>query len=809
MFGLLSQPAICSEESPAKGGELKILDSSGQSIGACPLKHTDVNADICGFIGRVSVRQIYHNPLDKKIEAVYVFPLPQDSAVDEMVMTVGERRIRGQIKKYDEARRIYDQAKATGKIASLLDQERPNIFIQSVANIEPGAEITIEISYVETLKYEDGWFEFVFPMVVGPRYMPGQPTQKQGTGWAHDTDQVPDASRISPPVARPEKRAGHDISLTIEIDGGMVVHDLKSTLHEVAIEYWGSTRATVKLANKAEIPNRDFILNYRLATDEISDAFLIHEDERGCFFTLILQPPRRVESRLVVARELIFVLDTSGSMSGYPIEKAKETMAKAIDGMAPYDTFNVITFAGDTRILWDTPRFNTLFNRKEAQDFLSVQKGEGGTEMMTAIYAALESTGSSAAAELPTLPVRVVCFMTDGYVGNDMAIIDAVQENAGTTRVFSFGIGNAVNRFLLDGMAFAGRGEVEYVTLESKVDAAADRFYKRILSPVLTDIEIEWGDLQVEDVYPKRIPDLFIAKPIMIHGRLQGTPNGVIRLHGDTGAGPFERTIHIKPSDRGVKHEALATLWARAKVNDLMHQDLAGMQIDNSSEELRDEIIELGLNYRLMTKFTSFVAVEETIVTAGGDPVTVPVSVDMPEGVSYEGVFGVGGIVSVSRVMGPGCGAFMKVGFMTGRGRNPSGDAQFGPASPAPAGKYRKYVRKSGHEEVELEEVSPASKLAKELQDLAAKVDKEGKGGNLTLGKLHVKNYRVKIKVYLKVDSEKTRDALRELGFVETLNSRSPKQLIGTIDVRKLEDIGKLDAVIRIEPAFRNHDKKD
>src|SRR4051812_15281198 len=314
------------------GGELKILGKQGVA-GTCPLKHTDVKADVAGFVARVTVKQSFQNPSKDKIEAVYVFPLPDDSAVDRMVMTVGDRKIVGQVKKREEARKIYDNAVAAGQVASLLDQERPNVFTQSVANIEPGAAVDIEIAYTQTLKYEDGLFEFSFPMVVGPRYMPGQPSGSIGTGTAPDTNQVPDASRVSPPVTPQGTRAGHDISFSMHIDAGMEIHSWDSATHaiEVKVTKSGSPRGVgagaqtvpyamdVTLKNQESIPNKDFVFRYGTAGAEVQDALLTHKDERGSFFTLILQPPKKVLRKDVVGRELIFVLDTSGSMQGFPI----------------------------------------------------------------------------------------------------------------------------------------------------------------------------------------------------------------------------------------------------------------------------------------------------------------------------------------------------------------------------------------------------------------------------------------------------------------------------------------------------------
>jgi Ca-activated chloride channel family protein len=830
-LGATSGTGLAAQEPNIPGGELRIIGPDGKPAGACPLRHTDVQADIAGFVGRTTVRQFFHNPTDRKIEAIYIFPLPHGAAVDDMVMTVGDRRILGQIKEREEARDIYEAAKAAGHVASLLDQERPNIFTQSVANIEPGSEVTIEISYVETLKYEGGVFEWVFPMVVGPRYIPGEPTSKippvsplnqgnvvepdhqcagegpdqpQGTGWSPDTTQVPDASKITPPVIKEGMRTGHDISLTVSIDGGTPVYDVASELHEIEATPLNAYSSVVRVALKdqAEIPNRDFVLHYRLATDDIGDAFLVHADERGTFFTLVLQPPRRILPEKVMPRELIFVLDTSGSMSGFPIEKAKEVMSKAIAAMLPADTFNLITFSGDTRILWEAPRPATDKNIAEAQAFLAGRAGGGGTEMMKAINAALVQTRPQQPARGKIQPIRVVCFMTDGYVGNDMAIIDAVKRNAGTTRVFSFGIGNGVNRFLLDGMARAGRGEVEYVTLEGEGDPAAARFHERILAPVLTDIQIDWGDLPVADVYPALIPDLFSAKPLMIHGRLLGPADGKVTLRGNTGAGPYDDEIAIAAPADAQDHEALASLWARAKVENLMTRDYDAAQQGTFPEDLKRQVIDLGLKYRLMTQYTSFVAVEEMTVTAGGEPVKVTVPVEMPAGVSYEGVFGAGDSGLSYQFSGGQPGA---VPCMRARLMSPAVGAARAPV----AGKRADWTRTrfSWDKDADGFAAGPAearevggARLADTLRDLAARVAREGADGTLAIGKLKVTNYRVDVMILLNDLSETTLTALKELGFEQTSESKAVKLLIGSIDVRKLEDLAKLDAVIRVQP---------
>jgi Ca-activated chloride channel family protein len=613
-------------------GALQVMGLDGQSRAECPLKHTDVKAEVSGQLARVTVTQEFHNPFREKIEAVYVFPLSQSAAVDDMTMLVGDRTIKGKIKRREEAQAIYEAAREAGQTAGLLDQERPNIFTQSVANIAPGAEVKITISYVEFLKYEAGTYEFVFPMVVGPRYIPGRPTGKHGGGWAPDTDKVPDASRITPRVAPKGMRAGHDISIEVKLDAGVPVDWLQSTLHEVAIARTDNHRAVVRLKDQATIPNKDFILKFDVAGKKISDAVMTHRGARGGFFTLILQPPERVTAADVTPKELVFVLDTSGSMEGFPIEKAKETMKLALDNLYPEDTFNLITFSGDTHVLFPQPVLATRENLQLAQRFLASRQGSGGTEMMSAIRAALAPSGEQD-------HVRIVCFMTDGYVGNDMEIISEIQKHP-NARVFAFGIGSSPNRFLLDKMAEHGRGEVEYVTLEDDGSAAARRFHERVRNPLLTDIEIDWAGLPVADIYPKRLPDLFSVKPLILTGRYTSAARGAIRLRGNLAGQNFVKEIPVELPESQTEHDSMATLWARARIDDLMNQDYAGIQNDDPQLGVREAITQLGLEYRLMTQFTSFVAVEEMTVTDGGQPRRIDVPVEMPEGVSHEGVFG-------------------------------------------------------------------------------------------------------------------------------------------------------------------------
>ncbi|HEU4768197.1 MAG TPA: VIT and VWA domain-containing protein [Pyrinomonadaceae bacterium] len=615
-------------ESP---GSLMTLDAAGKPKSLCPLKHTEVKAEISGFLSRVTVTQQFENNFNEKIEAVYTFPLPQNAAVDDMIMIVGERTVRGKILAREEALAVYEGAKSRGQVASLLDQERPNIFTQSVANILPGEQVKITISYVETLRYEDGAYEFVFPMVVGPRYIPGGAPEgmAQPSGDPGATT-VADASRITPKLAAPGTRSGHDISLEVTLDAGLIVENLDSKTHQVDIERPSPSRARLKLKDRSTIPNKDFILRYDVAGRAIQDALIAHRSSRGGFFTLILQPPERVAADDVTPKELVFVLDTSGSMAGFPIEKAKETMRLALDNLYPSDTFNLITFSGDTHILFPQPVPATKGNLRKAQAFLSSTSGHGGTEMIKAIQAALEPSDNQS-------HVRIVCFMTDGFVGNDMGIIAEIQKHK-NARVFAFGIGSSVNRFLLDNMAHAGRGDVEYVGLNDDGSAAAQRFHQRVRNPLLTDISIDWNGLPVTDIYPKRIPDLFGAKPVILMGRYTEPGSGTIRLTGKMGGNDFTREIPVSLPESMELHDVLAPLWARTRIGNLMSQDFRGAQTGAMRADLKNTITQLGLEFRLMTPFTSFVAVEEMTVTDGGQLRRIEVPVDVPEGVDPNSV---------------------------------------------------------------------------------------------------------------------------------------------------------------------------
>ena len=619
-----------SDEPQVTQGALRAVNEDGEVILEFPLKHTSVYAQISGFLAQVEVKQHFHNPHNEKIEAVYVFPLPENSGVNEMIMVVGQRNIYGEIHKRMVARQIYEQARAVGKRTALLEQERPNIFTQSVANIQPGEEIVITIRYVQALKYDRGVYRYVFPMVVGPRFIPGAPMGKQGTGWAPDTNTVPDASRITPPVLKPGRRSGHDISLTIKLDAGLSIEDLHSKSHDIELTDEDVGKATVSIMTQDSIPNKDFTLEYRVAEEESRGAYLTHYSQQGGYLLLMIQPSVESVTQNLEPKEIFFVVDCSGSMSGYPIQKVKEAMYHCIQGISADDTFQIIRFSSNASAFAPKPVPATRLHKEEALDYIQALYGSGGTRMIEGIKACLD---------YPRVPERqrIVFFMTDGFIGNDDQILAAVKEKVGTTRLFSFGVGSSPNRSLLERMAQVGRGTSQYIRQDQDAQPVITDMLSRISKPYLTDVEINWGGLTVTDVYPNPIPDLYSAQPLILFARYDTAGEGGVTLRGRINGQPYEEQVWITLPNWNPDNGSLASVWAREKIKYLMLEQLGGRM-----QSIEQEVTNLALEYNLMSQYTSFVAVDE-VIPEGSDttlPRTIAIPVPMPDGVSFTGVFG-------------------------------------------------------------------------------------------------------------------------------------------------------------------------
>ena len=616
------------EDAPAPGsGEMVAnISSEDEADGTgqvpLPLQHTAVDASIAGHISTVRVKQQFANPFDTKIEAVYVFPLPEKAAVTEFLMVIGERTIRGILREKAEAEAIYRAARAQGYQASLLVQHRPNIFEQKVANIEPGKAIDVDITYFHTLAYKDGWYSFVFPTVVGPRFNPpGHPDPVHALPrGGHPA--TPGATTVQ--YLAPTERSGHDLGISVRIDAGVRIEELTST-HEITVKRDGPASATVQLADETTMPNRDFVLDFRLAGAAVKSNLLTYRDpETGeGFLSLMLIPP--VDTAAVSRRsmEMVFVIDCSGSMGGRPLQQAREAVATALGQLNPTDTFQIIRFSDGASQFGRQPVPATEENLAAARLYLASLNSQGGTMMIKGIKAALD---------FPHNPsrFRFVSFLTDGYIGNESDILAEVHRRLGAARIFSFGVGDSVNRYLLERMARVGNGAVAYLGLNDSAEDVMGAFFARVSHAALTDVEIDWGGMTVSDTYPAQPPDLFVGRPLVVSGRFQGEAASVTVSGTVDGS---RRAFVVEAAEPGRAGPSLAKVWARANIAELSdRQATAG----EAHEELGAVIRRIALKHQLVSNYTSFVAVDSTEPTGGQYGVTVHQAVPVPAGVRYE-----------------------------------------------------------------------------------------------------------------------------------------------------------------------------
>ena len=445
---------------------------------------------------------------------------------------------------------------------------------------------------------------------------------------APNTADVSDASRITPPVLKPGQRSGHDISVKVTLDPGTKLQQLMSPSHEVDIQRKGKERAIIELKPEDSIPNKDFVLRYQVDGNIPKIVLLPHRTDGDGYFLMLIQPEAQPADTKITPKEMIFVVDGSGSMSGSPMDKVKEAMRHALENLNPQDTFQIVRFSNRAETFAPLPMPATRENVQRGLGYVEGLSGRGGTIMLEGVKTALDYTDDPER-------LRIVSFMTDGYIGNEGQVLAYLEQNLGRTRLFSFGVGSSVNRFLLDRMAEFGRGAVEYVLPNDDAEAPVQRFYERIRNPYLTDIEIDWNGLEVTDIYPQRIPDLFLGQPVVVHGRYTEPGRGPVTLHARLGGKPYQQKIKVDLPDRRKQGKAIGTLWARARVEDLSDQHIV-----HPRQELVEEITKVALAHRLVSAYTSFVAVEKQLVTGSEQPMLVEVPVEMPAGVSYEGVFG-------------------------------------------------------------------------------------------------------------------------------------------------------------------------
>jgi len=598
-----------------------------------PLVHTDVAMDVRGLVASATVTQQYANTGTEPLEAVYVFPLPHDGAVYDMEIRIGERTIRSVIRERQEAKRVYQAAKAEGKRAALVEEERPNIFTASVANIMPGDHIDVRLRYVQPLRWEAGKIRLVFPMVVGPRYIPGTTAVgHSGTGWAQDTDAVADASRITPPVQNPESRSGHDISLAVDFDSGLQAATLHCISHQVSVRQLEDGRQHVELADGATIPNKDFVLELQQAETAQAKAALFLSPVGGTGeteFMLAAFPPT-LAPRERVPVEMLYMIDVSGSMEGTSIEQARAALLQALDRLRPEDRFGILAFSSGYGEFANETLPGTPENLAAARRYVKRLHADGGTEMLPALLHLMRK---------PQRPgyLRHIVLLTDGDLGNEEEIFSALSSDLGNARLFTVAIGSAPNLFLATKMAQFGRGIFSHIANIREIQQQMSQLLESIESPVLTDVNLSFDGVEVADVYPQRLPDLFLQQPLVVFGRITRGEVGTVHLTGRAGNEPYESSIPLDAS-KATFHPGITTLWARQRVEDLM--DGWRRADDNGKTEVRTAIISHAIRYRLVTRFTSLVAVEEVVANRGGQSNTAAVPTAMPEGWQMNKVFG-------------------------------------------------------------------------------------------------------------------------------------------------------------------------
>jgi Ca-activated chloride channel family protein len=583
-----------------------LLGVAGEMESALPLEHTAVTAQVTGLLVSVAVTQRFGNPLSKPTGLDYLFPLPHEAAITDFELRIGQRNVRAEIKELEQARATYEEAQKAGQRAGLLEQRRPNLFAVRLANVLPGETVLATVRYQQRLKLDSGWFEFVYPMGLTPKY--GSPTH-------------PDESiGVQAPIAKPGEVIGA-IELSLSVDAGVPVGEPTSPSHPIEINRIDEHRFQVRLAGE-HIPDHDFVLRYAPVSDQVSLAAWVSADKGGDTFLATLLPPTMEAAPQPSPRQFIFVLDRSGSMSGEPIAQARNALRACLRALNPGDTFLILLF--DDQLEWYRAS-STAVTQEEvdrADAFLEQIEGRGGTEIVQAIEAALDLLADQER-------TRFVVFLTDGAVSAESRALDQVKNKLGSARLFTFGIGPSVNRALLSSLARLGRGTAEFLQSDEDIEGAIIRFQDRVSFPALTDLSLKWQDGQTWDVYPTHLPDLYIGQPLDICGRLKraGANPVTLTLCGRRGTEAVNLSV-LMPIPAG-EEPLVGRAWGRARVDDLLEQTEMGSL---PSHQGRAEIISLALEQRLVTPFTAFVAVDQDVANRGGSGRVIYVAQPLPQG---------------------------------------------------------------------------------------------------------------------------------------------------------------------------------
>jgi len=618
-----------SELTPGEAQSGSLLWRMEQGYTTATTLNTEVRIDISGLVARVRVRQAFRNEGGEWVEGIYVFPLPDKAAVDRMRLHIGDRFIEGEIREKEQAKKEYEQAKQAGKKASLVQQQRANLFTTSVANVAPGELVVVEIEYLEDLRYEDGRFSIRFPMTLTPRYIPGRALpDRQGNGWSADTDQVPDASLITPPQVT--RSQNHKISLTADVNAGMPLEIIASRYHPVNVTEQNG-HYLVELSDQQTVMDHDFELVWRPIPSAEPRAMAFSETVDGKpYHLLMVMPPDQDDVPAAqMPRETIFIVDTSGSMHGVSMSQAKRAVNLAIKALKPGDLFNVIEFDSYTSALFPYSRLADANNVSNALAFVGQLQAEGGTEMRPALKLALSAPPQET-------HLRQIVFITDGSVGYEDEMFSIIEQQLGAARLFTVGIGSAPNSLFMRKAAEAGRGSYTYISALHEVHEKMDALFRKLEHPQVTDIEVHWPSGVIVDSYPATVPDLYLGEPVSIKAQASNRfrPGDVVRITGNSVTGGWAADLDI---DSSTASEGVGALWARARIGALADQERRG----GNAEELRAGMLQTALTHHLVSKYTSLIAVDKTPVRPVSDPLSSEqVPNLMPYGQSMNAVFG-------------------------------------------------------------------------------------------------------------------------------------------------------------------------
>ncbi|HEX7061769.1 MAG TPA: marine proteobacterial sortase target protein [Woeseiaceae bacterium] len=622
--GLPEQPLSPSQ---MQSGSLLLAMRDGYEVAT--RINTDVEIRVSGPVARTTVRQEFRNDGAEWVEAVYVFPLPDQAAVDRLRLRIGERYIEGEIREKEQAKKEYEAAKAAGQRAGLVEAQRANLFTTHLANVAPGATIIVEIEYQERVAFDDGAFTLRFPTTLTPRYIPGSPLpDKQGSGWSADTDRVPDASLITPPVVT--SSAAHRLTLHATIDIGVPLEHIVSRYHPVRITAEGGARYSVELAGSDVAMDHDVELSWRPVPSKLARASLFAEKIDGLpHYLLMMLPPSDMAAAVpAVPREMILVIDTSGSMHGVSLEQAKKALSFALDDLGASDRFNVIQFNSVTEALYQTSVPATPDNVARARAWVAGLQANGGTEMRPALLRALRQPARET-------HLRQVVFITDGSVGNEAELFSLIEAELGAARLFTVGIGSAPNGWVMRKAAEAGRGTFTTVSALHEVNEKMHGLFEKLKQPQVTDITVSWPGTDAE-AYPSAVPDLYAGEPVVVTARLPVEPRAgdLVRITGRSPGGEWSETL---PLAAAAGHPGIGAEWARARIADLLDRERRG----GDDERFRAGVVETALAHHLVSKYTSLVAVDKTPVRPAADGLQKEqVPNLLPYGQSTDAIFG-------------------------------------------------------------------------------------------------------------------------------------------------------------------------